>query len=57
MRLLIGMTILLACFFGVRMMEKRFPWKVALSLRFLRFFQVPIIILFVAPACFERVGI
>ena len=46
-------------FFGVRAVEKAAPSSstAALALRFIRYAQVPLIILLLAPVIFQRVGV
>ena len=58
-RLVFGLTVLVGAWFAVRAVEKGMATGVLsrLALRFLRYFQVPVIILFVAPTLFETIGI
>jgi membrane-associated phospholipid phosphatase len=54
-RLTVGLTVLVGAWFAVRAIEKGMATRVIsrLVLRFLRYFQVPVIILYVSPALFE----
>jgi len=59
-RLVVGLTILLAAYFGIRAGEKAVQGTrpgLALCLHFLRFFQVPVVILLVAPPVFASIGV
>ena len=54
-RLTLGLTVLIGAWFALRAIEKGVATDVffRLALRFLRYFQVPVIILHIAPAIFE----
>merc|ERR1712100_764145 len=60
LRFVVGLVVLLGMFFAVRAVEKNLvgtesSWS--LPLRFLRYGQVPPVILLLAPVCFEALGV
>ena len=59
LRIVVGLLVLIGMWFAVRAIEKGMATNTVtrLLLRFIRYAQVPPIILLVAPACFEAIGI
>lgn len=57
LRTAVGMVLLLGLFFAVRSVEKMYTGLAALCLRALRYGQVPVIILIVAPALFNQLSL